>query len=615
MDPRKNIIRNAEYVNISPSTVKLVGMNGDIDTIPAGSKVVRPDWYNRYVPKYLKLVKYVGKTSVNNSKPMLNVSKNLPFKANLVEKKKSIKQPKVQPISKTIKKEKGKVVGKRIANPIEAYRTAKTMSPIHVSNNIGVGILSYNRIESLKRLINSIRAHTNLSKTTVFISDESNSISPEDSNWLDSLQDIVVIRNSNRLGIAGNSNRLLHCLSRFKYKILLNDDVEILNDGWEKFYVDAMKKTNIRHFCYRQVGVYGAQVGSRTNINGYELNVIHEKPHGAVMFFDDHIFHEIGYFDESFGPYGMEHVDWSERASSAQGHSGFFDVPGSDRFFKIHAEQTSAPNKSEHLNKAKQLYSKIKGTRKRVETSEASKVEGISVIIPFQGNERLDDIVTVVNNMKAMKFPDVEIVLVEQDSSQKINQDSLNPINYRFIHKNGLFNKSAAFNHGAKISKFNNIVLHDGDIVIKPTYLSEISKILKSHDGCHIGSKVHYLNQEGTNIFNQTSELPDGNIINVVGYFEGGSIACTKSAYIRIGGFEEAYEGYGCEDCCFFDRIKNLTNFYDSRSFDFFHLYHSRLSNMESCHVKNKTYYKEIKRRYISLNEYANYLSRKLNFG
>lgn len=543
---------------------------------------------------------------------------NTPFKPNIKEIKKGgqMKPNQAKPktekeIIRTIKRERGRVVGKKIHNPNEAYRDAKTTNPIHISNNIGVGILSYNRIDCLKRLINSIRAHTDLSRTTIFISDESDNISQEDANWLNSLQDIVVIRNS-RIGIAGNSNRLLNCLSRFKYKILLNDDVEILNSGWENFYIDAMLKSGIKHFCYRQVGVYGAQNGSRTKINNFDLNVIHEKPHGAVMFFDDSIFKEIGFFDESFGLYGMEHVDWSERAASAQRQSGFFDAPGSDRFFKIHSEATSSSNKAEHLNKAKQLYSKIKGTRKYVHASNNSNVNGISVIIPFQGSDRLDDIVTVVNNIRAMKFANIDIVLIEQDSNKKINQENLEPINYKHTSRGSLFNKSAAFNYGVRISKFGNIVLHDGDIVTKPTYLSEINKVLQNYDGCHLGLNVHYLNQEGTNRLNQSGHLPDGNLINVVGYFEGGSIACKKSTYAKIGGFEETYEGYGCEDCCFFERLKGLSNFYDVRSFDFFHLFHSRPPSMEACHAKNKAYYREIKKRQ-TLNDYANYLSKKLN--
>lgn len=598
-------IREAEYVNISPSTIKVVGTDGKMDTIPAGAKVIRPDWYNRYVPKYLKLIKYVGKK--NPIQTPIVKKPNSTFKMN--KSNSTIKNIKPRPANASVKRESRKIVGKKISNPVAAYQAAKTTNPIHISNNIGVGVLSYNRIDCLKRLINSIRSYTDLSKTTIFISDESDSISQEDINWLNSLQNIVVIRNS-RIGIAGNSNRLLNCLSRFKYKILLNDDVEILNNGWEHFYVDAALKSGIKHFCYRQVGVYGAQIGSRVKINNFDLNVIHEKPHGAVMFFDDDIFKEIGFFDESFGLYGMEHVDWSERAASAQKQSGFFDVPNSDHFFKIHSEATSATNKAEHLNKAKQLYSKIKGTRRYVHASSNSNVDGISVIVPFQGNDRLDDIATVVNNIRAMKCPNVEIVLVEQDSNKKINEQILNPINYKFTTRGKLFNKSAAFNYGVKISKFNNVVLHDGDIVTKPIYLSEIMKILQHHDGCHLGAKVHYLNQDGTNNFNRSGQLPDGNLMNVVGYFEGGSIACKKSTYYKIGGFDEAYEGYGCEDCCFFERLKGLSNFYDTRSYDFFHLYHSRSSDMESCHAKNKTYYREIKKQ--SLNDRANYLSKKL---
>ena len=60
----------------------------------------------------------------------------------------------------------------------------------------------------------------------------------------------VILRNNERLGIAGNTNRLLRCLSRFKYGMLLNDDVEILKYGWDQIYFDAMENTGMHHFVY-----------------------------------------------------------------------------------------------------------------------------------------------------------------------------------------------------------------------------------------------------------------------------------------------------------------------------------------------------------------------------
>ncbi len=628
-----SVSRQAEYANIGSNTIRLIGPDGKLDSIASGSRVIRSDWYNKYVPGHLRFIRYVDapspRTAIRAMKPPPSAIKQKQrerHQSRIQEARKRVRSGQIRTITppspKSLNKQsislqepsqpgpKRKIVGKSLANAAEVYRAARTGNHIQVSNNIGVGILSYNRIDSLRRLVASIRSHTDLLKTTVFISDESDNISQEDSEWLDSLSDFVVIRDD-RIGIAGNSNRLLRCLSRFQYKILLNDDTEVLANGWDAFYPEYIKKTGIHHFCYREPGVYGAQPGTPKTVRGHAVSVVHDKPHGAVMAFDDEAFKAVGYFDEGFGKYGMEHVDWSERVASATGIDGFYDAEGSNRFFKIHPQTSSVEDRTRYLQEAKARYARVKGTRSYVEPTINSEVPCISVVIPFRGQERVDDITTVINNMRGMKFPDVQIVVVEHDSNQKVSPQSMGPISYHFIHSTGLFNKSAAFNAGVKMSTNTNVVLHDADLVVKGSYLSDITALLEFYDGCHIGSKVHYMNEEGTRRFNHSGVLPDGNVSHVVGYFEGGSIACRKGTYYEIGGFDEAYEGYGCEDCCFFERLKNLSNFYDDRSYDLFHLFHGKSQDTDSRHGINKAYFHNMRKKY-SLKDYAAFLASKI---
>lgn len=87
----------------------------------------------------------------------------------------------------------------------------------------------------------------------------------------------------------------------------------------------------------------------------------------------------------------------------------------------------------------------------------------------------------------------------------------------------------------------------------------------------------------------------------IVIYFEGGSLACTKQAYIECGGFNETFEGYGIEDCDFFNRLKHKSNrFCDTRTEDFIHLYHSRTSDWQICHKNNKNIYNKIMQQPIN---------------
>ena len=111
----------------------------------------------------------------------------------------------------------------------------------------------------------------------------------------------IVICNENNIGIAGNSNRLIRCLSRFKFGIILNDDVDILKTGWEYLYPDVLEETGMHHFTYQQAGIYGAKLGDLYDKNGVSLRKIEKRPHGAVMAFSREVLVKCGYFNEAFG--------------------------------------------------------------------------------------------------------------------------------------------------------------------------------------------------------------------------------------------------------------------------------------------------------------------------
>lgn len=221
-----------------------------------------------------------------------------------------------------------------------------------ISKDIGVGIITYNRLDSLIRLIKSIRKFTDLTKIPVFVSDESDNEITWD--WLKNQKDIISFKNK-RKGIASNTNRIIECLKKFKYKIILNDDVEVQRNGWESFYPDIMKKTGIHHFLYQQHGVY-----STVRPNSNEIIEIEQRPHGAVLVIDDECFKQVGYFDENFTFYGFEHVDYSDRIKKVFGYNFYYDYQGSDQYFKILDEVSSAQDKMEHFSKAREYYMQVK---------------------------------------------------------------------------------------------------------------------------------------------------------------------------------------------------------------------------------------------------------------
>jgi len=588
-----------EFFNPAGHEISLPGQDGTPIKFVKFEKKLLPGWYKRYVPRYLRVIKVIADDQRRprvqtipigqNRRPVQNVPQpNIQKPTRMKVRLPTAQVPQRTPVSRR------NVVG-RVSQQSESATTylrefvSKTTIPI--SNDIGVGILSYNRQGSLQRLVDSIRRTTNLAKTTVFISDESTDQATK--QYVRGIKDMVVLDNSERLGIAGNTNRLMRCLERFRYKIILNDDVEMLQKGWESIYVMAIQKGNFHHFCMRQPGVYGAgEDGAVSETNGVKIWTVKEKPHGAVLVYDHECFAKVGFFDESFGLYGMEHVDWSNRvALSGIQPPGYHDVLGSANFIKIHKEPSAVESRSARLSEARRKFDELTQNKSRVyvNASEKSVVPKVSFIIPFRGLERTGAIGVVLQNIKGQHFPAIEIVMVEQDNSTKTSIPEFETIKYVLARGEKDFCKAQAFNQGVASTTCNKLILHDADMIVQADYASQMSKLLDEYEAVHIGKTVVYLDLASTTrLVNEKQMNNQLSAERSVGYFEGGSLGCTFNTYVRCGGFYEEFVGYGCEDCEFYDRLIRTSKSFTTRSLDLVHLWHGRASQWHQRHEQNK---------------------------
>ena len=607
-----------EYINPNTYVVHLSGPAGEEITMAPRQKMVLSEYYDKYrVRGFIRLTgdkksEVIQTTRIRNKLSLNKTRHNMEQiqTAGISRDKQQLEQKRQQrqAISKTrqtiskakkiVKKtptnaQTRQIVGRRlVGNADELLYRNLEINPYPISNNIGVGIMAFNRIGPLCRLIESIMRNTDLTQTTVFVSDDY-STNPEMHEYLTKIEsnpNIVVLRNNERGGIACNSNRLIRCLSRFKYSLILNDDVEILRPGWDTFYADIMDRTGIHHMMYRQYGVYGAKDGQIANINGVNLKVVHDKPHGAVLAFTRDMLVACGYFNEAYGMYGMEHVDWSMKPHEfGMQQSGFWDADGSHEYFRIYDEKSAVEDKTHCLNNAKKLFSN-RTPKMRVGPSDKSKVPEITYVIPFRNTGRTDCIEMVISNIRAQRYPVIHIVIVEQDNHTNIDISKLQPVYYYLRHsENPLFNKSLAFNLGVSKAPSEKLILHDADIMAQGHYTANISSVLDTNDGCHLGKTVIYADKESTDrVCNSRCVDKSVKCERMVGYFEGGSLACTKHAYWQIGAFCQDFCGYGCEDCDFYQRLSSAAAWKEDRVFNFFHLWHGRVQHWNAHHAENK---------------------------
>jgi GT2 family glycosyltransferase len=599
-----------EFMNVSGRIIILSGPPPDVKRVhlAKAERKVLPKYFTRYVPRYLKIVKEdaiagvpqgpihrVDMTKIKAKELVRKIQQREERRAYLAEMRKraSVRIAKQQDVIR-----RKPIVGSTSMRSEEASNYLRELTKrvsFSISNDIGVGILSFNRLDCIKRLIKSIRNNTDLSRTTVIISDESTE--PNVREYLHSVRDMGVLLNKERLGIAGNTNRLLKCLERFRYKILLNDDVEILGKNWEQLYVRAMHDTGFHHFCMRQSGVYGAKDsdGIVKDINGIMVRTIDEKPQGAVFALDHVAFERVGFFDETFGVYGMEHVDWSHRVelSSIQ-PPGFHDIVGSDQFYKVHPDKSAVDARTIFLAEARKRYESLRRDQNRiyVKPSDKSKVSGVSFIIPFREQDRTDSIRVAIQNVKAQKYPYIDIIIAEQDSDRRLKLAEMATVKYvlaRNEFSNQPFTKALAFNRGCVEAKTDKIILHDADMLIQDDYTETVSLLLDTYEGLHIGKSVICLDEMTTNNIVKHNQLDnDLHAERSVRYFEGGSLACRRNTYIMIGGHIEEFIGYGCEDTEFFARLSVGCKFHNNRFIDLLHMYHGRSIGWKQHHEKNK---------------------------
>ncbi len=240
-------------------------------------------------------------------------------------------------------------------------------------NNIGVGILSYNRLHCVRRLLDSMLKHGHHC-CDIYLSHEAepdellrigNGYPKGDAFYKaigqENIDNVLYSMDINpRGGVAVNTNRLMRRLERYKYKIILNDDVEVLKHGWQLIYPNAMLFTSIHHFCVHQKDYYPGEKPYTTFCkNGFDIDVRQSRPQGAVIAFDQEIYEKVGLFDESFGQYGMEHVDWSWRCSeSGLQQKGVFDRADSNEYFKVHCDASADPMSGDKREVALELYKK-----------------------------------------------------------------------------------------------------------------------------------------------------------------------------------------------------------------------------------------------------------------
>ncbi len=206
-------------------------------------------------------------------------------------------------------------------------------------------------------------------------------------------------------------------------------------------------------------------------------------------------------------------------------------------------------------------------------------------------------------------FNGVELIIVEQDSSPKLQAYSLKGFRYIFTKSDLPFNKSWAFNVGTKHASTNAIIFGDSDLIMDPQDFINSIKLLEQYESVNPYSRVIDLNPDENSL-----PLDSLKRINRPGRGEtdiqkvpiaGGIIMFRKDSIQKIGGWDQNFISWGGEDDWQSHKIKQLLTWTELPN-RCYHLYHEKVKpNMmfyqRNLQLLNKlvTFNKEDIQRYI----------------
>jgi glycosyltransferase involved in cell wall biosynthesis len=167
---------------------------------------------------------------------------------------------------------------------------------------LGIGIITYNRLDALKGCVGRVREHTRLPFRLV-VADDGSTDGSQEWAWQ---QDLLVIHGENR-GPAWNRNRALYYLMErtgCDPLLLLEDDCWPAEPGWEAAWVEAAARWGHLNFSLDLVvaGSGTPEAPYRSRVSGTQCTVTTRAAMEAV-----------GYLDTRFAGYGYEDAEWTFR--------------------------------------------------------------------------------------------------------------------------------------------------------------------------------------------------------------------------------------------------------------------------------------------------------------
>ncbi|MGB3404537.1 MAG: glycosyltransferase [Microcoleaceae cyanobacterium] len=191
---------------------------------------------------------------------------------------------------------------------------------------LGIGLITYNRIDYLKSCVESIQKFTTIPYYLVIADDGSSDGSIE---WCRS-QGLTVITGSNQ-GVVWNKNRALYTLMNYtdaEFLLLIEEDCWAKSDSWANQWCEAISRWHHVNFAHSRIlrsRPEAIKGGQGTPEDPYKLSLVTGQCTGCSR----HAMTVVGYLDTRFRGYGFGHCEWTQRFLRA--NLGGVEISENDR--------------------------------------------------------------------------------------------------------------------------------------------------------------------------------------------------------------------------------------------------------------------------------------------
>jgi glycosyltransferase involved in cell wall biosynthesis len=234
-------------------------------------------------------------------------------------------------------------------SPYNMRVTPERFRNIEYKKKLVLAITTYNRIEYLKRCIDSWNnTRDKRHEWTLIIADDGSTDGTiEYLKYLniDNIKKHLIL--NNRMGVHYQTNQILKYCSNidFEYGFKTDDDIIYIKKDWDNKYIEAIENTKYDHLCFfdykwgKRRGTINAPIKSN---DGFLQSYIKNKDvQGAFWTFTHKVIDKVGYFDiDEFGFCGLGHVDYTYRCARAGFNdlNNIYDYINSNEYIKLFNE-------------------------------------------------------------------------------------------------------------------------------------------------------------------------------------------------------------------------------------------------------------------------------------